>query len=989
MKKFYQSNEASYPLVSQFLTQTIHGLLLILLAMMLPMLMKAQSAVWEPVVTGLSDTLGGSVKMLNKDVIWTISTKGTDPQLYYGRTSDGGATWTTGEIPLGIFNGAFFISELEVTDPLTAYLSGISDTPKTIKTTDGGLTWTELNVGWSAAAFSFPDVIHAFSANELFVMGDPIDGEFEIYNSVDAGVTWTRVDSANIPDPEPGEYGFIGVVDVVGNEIWFGTSTGRVYHSADKGYTWNVYDTPSNFCGLISFSDAQHGIVEGGNYDSNNPPLVCHIYRTADGGATWEETAVPGDINYTPSILEYVPNTSNILLTITRGTFNDGPYETWISPDDGDSWTQIPGDNAGIFYLNFSFLDNNTGWAGGQDLPSHELRLYKYHPSTPWEPHVTGITDTLGGGVKMLTEDIIWTISPKNADPQLYYGRTSDGGATWTTGEIPLEVFNGVFFISELEVTDSLTAYLSGISDTPKTVKTTDGGLTWTELNVGWSAAAFSFPDVIHAFNADELFVMGDPIDGEFEIYNSVDAGATWTRVDGANIPDPEPGEYGFIGVVDVIGDEIWFGTSTGRVYHSADKGYTWNVYDTPSNFCGLISFSDAQHGIVEGGNYDANVPPLICHIYRTADGGATWEETAIPGDINYTPSVMEYIPNSTQILLHITRGNFDNGPYETWVSPDRGDSWHQVPNNDEAIFYLNFSFLDDHTGWGGGRELPGQEFRMFKYTGERLCTPTSWYADNDGDGYGAGTAILACEAPAGTVADNTDCDDDDATVYPGAPELCDGIDNNCDLIVDNVLICPTPTGVAVSNLTMTTATVSWDALPCAVNGYQYKIKYNTGNGWSFFAFLTSVESNSIDLSGLFPGTTYYFKVRTVCYGSRLRSPEFDELYFTTPGTALTDNEGYEMPGEVNPEAASDFDIGLFPNPSNGLINAAIDAETGGIEMELKVTDNLNKVLKQYHLVLEKGMNHQEIDLTGLPAGIYTVLVCTQEGVAGYKVVKQ
>ena len=51
-----------------------------------------------------------------------------------------------------------------------------------------------------------------------------------------------------------------------------------------------------------------------------------------------------------------------------------------------------------------------------------------------------------------------------------------------------------------------------------------------------------------------------------------------------------------------------------------------------------------------------------------------------------------------------------------------------------------------------------------------------SWYADQDGDGVGAGSATRACEAPGDTVADGTDCDDSAALIYPGAPEQCDEI---------------------------------------------------------------------------------------------------------------------------------------------------------------------------------------------------------------------
>ncbi len=62
----------------------------------------------------------------------------------------------------------------------------------------------------------------------------------------------------------------------------------------------------------------------------------------------------------------------------------------------------------------------------------------------------------------------------------------------------------------------------------------------------------------------------------------------------------------------------------------------------------------------------------------------------------------------------------------------------------------------------------------------------TSWWLDVDGDGYGCETCVAsACEQPDGRVADNTDCDDEDSTVNPGEEELCDGIDNDCDGIVD------------------------------------------------------------------------------------------------------------------------------------------------------------------------------------------------------------
>ncbi|MFN7143880.1 MAG: putative metal-binding motif-containing protein, partial [Myxococcota bacterium] len=61
-----------------------------------------------------------------------------------------------------------------------------------------------------------------------------------------------------------------------------------------------------------------------------------------------------------------------------------------------------------------------------------------------------------------------------------------------------------------------------------------------------------------------------------------------------------------------------------------------------------------------------------------------------------------------------------------------------------------------------------------------------TWYVDVDVDGFGdPATAIEACEAPEGTVGDNTDCDDTTSSAYPGNAEVCDEIDNNCDGAVD------------------------------------------------------------------------------------------------------------------------------------------------------------------------------------------------------------
>lgn len=67
----------------------------------------------------------------------------------------------------------------------------------------------------------------------------------------------------------------------------------------------------------------------------------------------------------------------------------------------------------------------------------------------------------------------------------------------------------------------------------------------------------------------------------------------------------------------------------------------------------------------------------------------------------------------------------------------------------------------------------------------EELSEHARFYSlDEDGDGFGQSTSALLtwCKlADAPLVQDERDCDDTRAFVFPGAPELCDGLDNDCD----------------------------------------------------------------------------------------------------------------------------------------------------------------------------------------------------------------
>ncbi len=65
-------------------------------------------------------------------------------------------------------------------------------------------------------------------------------------------------------------------------------------------------------------------------------------------------------------------------------------------------------------------------------------------------------------------------------------------------------------------------------------------------------------------------------------------------------------------------------------------------------------------------------------------------------------------------------------------------------------------------------------------------CVAEVWYLDTDGDGYGdPDTALETCNPPDAWVLEGDDCDDGDPWVFPGAPEHCDGRDEDCDGAID------------------------------------------------------------------------------------------------------------------------------------------------------------------------------------------------------------
>ena len=82
----------------------------------------------------------------------------------------------------------------------------------------------------------------------------------------------------------------------------------------------------------------------------------------------------------------------------------------------------------------------------------------------------------------------------------------------------------------------------------------------------------------------------------------------------------------------------------------------------------------------------------------------------------------------------------------------------------------------------------------------EEAADGTLWFRDEDADGYGGEVTTVSCDPASGWLALDGDCDDTQPTVFPGAEELCDSFDTDCDpsTVEDGMLSAD---GVAISSV--------------------------------------------------------------------------------------------------------------------------------------------------------------------------------------------
>jgi len=387
-------------------------------------------------------------------------------------------------------------------------------------------------------------------------------------------------------------------------------------------------------------------------------------------------------------------------------------YTGSSTADGGHAWVCDGYDNSDKLHINWGWGGYLDGYfsatamnPGTYNFSESNSMICGIKPATSsqsalWVKQASAFTTKSRGirHIAAVSNNIAWAVAYDGTGGSAAvkdFTKTTDGGLTWTSGTVNAANTEGLesAMITAVNGTTAWIALYDGTNGGGKIVKTSDGGSTWTHQSTAGFAAPNGFPNVIHFWDENNGFCMGDPNGGYFEIYTTNDGGANWNRVAQANIPANRSGEYGTVGFYAVYGDIVWFATNKGRIFKSIDKGNTWTAYQTPLTSESFeVSFKDANVGIIQSRSTNTT------RSYRTTDGGQTWTQLTPTG--NFYKSSLTYVPN-TNIL--IATGSDYSTPFEgVSYSLDNGNTF-----NDYADFYKNYQFLalgasPDGTVWAG-----------------------------------------------------------------------------------------------------------------------------------------------------------------------------------------------------------------------------------------------------------------------------------------------